>query len=212
MTAKARLLASDLTTPALLDATVISSICFPDDDIANRQAIRETRLPRDVYVQVVDVENLSKSRWEQVEELEAVERGELTRGREVVRLPVASTNSNDDGDEQQQQQSTAIQGVGAAGSSSSSSNAKNATHRLVVQDCKGQKVYALELTRIPKIGIGTLNIGEKILLKKGTIIARGMILLEPATCQILGGKVEAWHKAWVEGRLARLKESVETAR
>lgn len=230
MTAKTRLLASDLTTPGLLDPAATATLCFPPLTTAaaaatttnnstsnsgnNNPPPREARLPRDVYVQVLDVEDISRSRWEQVEELEAVERGERTRGREVIRLPVNGSGGDGDGnggDEQddgswgapppppQQQQGAAAGGGGSS---------RNATHRLVLQDCKGQKVFAVELVRVPRIGVGTLNIGEKILLKKGTVVARGTVLLEPGTCHILGGKVEAWQKAWLEGRLARLRETV----
>lgn len=142
-------------------------------------------------MQVLDIENLSLSVWEQVEELEAIERGERTRGREVIRV-----EADDDG----QQESGRAGEVRAAG--------RNATHRLVVQDCKGTKVFALELKRIEGVGVGKTNIGEKMLLKAGTVVARGTILLEPKQCVLLGGKVEAWQKTWVEGRLARLKESV----
>ncbi|KAF6809426.1 RecQ mediated genome instability protein Rmi1 [Colletotrichum sojae] len=192
-TAKARLLASDLTTPGLLDASATAS--FPPTSGETLEA----RLDRDVPCQVLDVENLSLSRWEQVEELEAVARGEQTTGRRVVRLATAEEpeyDNVDDGDaaprpqRQQQQQK------------------RNATHRLVLQDFKGNKLYAVELRRIEKIGVGSTNIGEKVVLKGGTVIARGTVLLEPERCVVLGGKIEAWQKAWVEGRIARLQEAV----
>lgn len=206
MTAKTRLLASDLTTPGLLDPTQVAQISFPSaGSSVSDPTVRETKLRTDVYTQVLDVENLSRSRWDQVDELEAIERGEFTRGREVVRLVSA------EGEEQTQQPppptapSAALQ---QGGLNHNVHSDKNATHRLVLQDCRGHKIYALELTRIPKIVIGTTNIGEKILLKKGTVVARGTVMLEPTTCEILGGKVEAWQKAWTEGRLARLKEAV----
>ncbi|KUI71981.1 RecQ-mediated genome instability protein 1 [Cytospora mali] len=206
MTAKTRLLASDLTTPGLLDPAAIPTLVFPTG--VTDPSAREARLARDVYVQVVDVENLSRSRWEQVEDLEAIERGEQTRGREVIRLPVGGGGGV--GDEQEAPPQPAAQREVGGGGGGGGGASKNATHRLVLQDCKGQKVFAIELTRIPKIAIGTLNIGEKILLRKGTIVARGTVLLEPNTCHILGGKVDAWQKAWLEGRLARLKETVGT--
>lgn len=199
MTAKTRLLASDLATPGLLDPIKIPTICFPA--AITLPAVNETRLASDVYVQVVDIENLSRSRWEQVDELEAIERGEQTRGREVIRLPV----NNDGCDEPAgpgPPEATMRPRAEVAGS------AKHATHRLVLQDCKGQNVYGLELMRMPEIAIGLLNIGSKILLKKGTVIARGSILLDSKCVQVLGGKIEAWQKAWLDGRLARLKEAV----
>ncbi|KAK4111577.1 hypothetical protein N656DRAFT_755022 [Canariomyces notabilis] len=183
-TARARLLAADLTTPGLLDAGYASAHALPEGLQLSGVTRRESRLPHDVVVQVLDLEDVSRSRWEQVEELEAIQRGEGTRGREVIRLP-----------EQRQQR----QGQSAGG--------KNSTHKLVVQDCKGQKAYALELKRVDRIAVGKTSIGEKILLKAGTTVARGVLMLEPGQCVVLGGKVEAWHRAWVDGRLARLKEA-----
>lgn len=188
MTVKTRLLASDLTTPGLLDSDSVPAISLPSG-ISN-PAVQETRLSHHVYVQVADIEDLAKSRWEQVEELEAIERGEQTRGREIIRLPTNGANTDEhqngtaDGPEAQ------LPAPATATAPAPTSN--KATHRLVLQDCKGQTVYGLELTRIPRIAIGTLNIGEKILLRKGALVARGAIVLEPTTCHILGGKIEAW--------------------
>lgn len=211
-TARARLLAADLTTPGLLDASYAATACLPAAALGAE--VKEARLPRDVVVQVLDVEDVSRSRWEQVEELEAVERGERTRGREIIRLPVGGGEDEDGsedvdrvgdagggGDERQGQG-----GRRAAGATSASAG-KNSTHKLVLQDCKGRKAFGLELKRIDGLGVGKLNIGEKLLLKGGTVIARGSLLLEPANCIILGGKVEAWQKAWTEGRLARLRDA-----
>lgn len=200
MTAKTRLLASDLTTPGLLDTNKMSTICFPA--ATTSPTIKETRLTSDVFAQVVDIENLSRSRWEQLDELEAIERGEQTRGREVIRLPV----NNDDGGGEPA--ATRPPEATARNQAEAAVSAKNKTHRLVLQDPKGQKVYGLELVRVPDIAIGTLNIGAKVLLKKGTVIARGTLLMDPQSTQVLGGKIEAWHKAWLDGRLARLKGAV----
>ncbi|KAI1171702.1 hypothetical protein F4777DRAFT_42968 [Nemania sp. FL0916] len=209
-TVKTRFLAADLTNPALFDAP---SPAFPPN--CSNPELKDVKLTWDIPVQVLDIENLSRSKWDQVEELESIARGEQTRGREIIRLPTAE---EDDGsaDNGQATQATAngagrpgMQGRGASAATAPASAAtKTSTHRLVLQDCKGQKLYGLELKRIEKIGIGTLNIGEKIMLKRGAILARGTLLLDPVTCTVLGGKVEAWHKNWVEGRLARLREAV----
>ncbi|KAF9872824.1 RecQ mediated genome instability protein Rmi1 [Colletotrichum karsti] len=190
-TAKARLLASDLTTPGLLDPATAT---LP----APNASTPETALAHDVPCQVLDVENLTLSRWEQVEELEAIARGEQTTGRRVIRVaPAEDDNVHDNVDE------------GTSGRAQpQAQQRKNATHRLVLQDCKGQKVYAIELRRVEKIGIGKTSAGEKIVLKAGTVLARGTVLLEPERCVMLGGKIDAWQKAWVEGRIARLKNAI----
>lgn len=189
MTVKTRLLASDLTTPGLLDPESIPTISLPSG-ITN-PAIRETRLSRHVYVQVADIEDLARSRWEQVEELEAIERGEQTRGREVIRLPTNGADADELQNGTVNGPSTGV-AVAAAQSGPAVGTSNKASHRLVLQDCKGQTVYGLELTRTPRIAIGTINIGEKILLRKGAVVARGVILLEPSTCHTLGGKIDAW--------------------
>lgn len=179
-TAKARILACDLSSsiPALLDASLP---CLPPS--ADDPRVEQVVLSTPVHVQLLDVENLAQSRWEQVEEIEAIERGEKTRGREVVRV------ANEDSE-----------APAAAGG--------NATHRLVLQDAKGQRIYALEMTRMSaKIGVGKNLIGEKMLLRAGTVIARGTVMLTQDKVVFLGGKVDAWHENWTLTRLARLKEA-----
>ncbi|KAK8150257.1 hypothetical protein G3M48_003323 [Beauveria asiatica] len=218
-TAKARLLACDLTegngattttttttTTSILDADAVAA--FPVDVGSAR--VEKRTLPRDVHVQVLDVENLSLSRWEQVEELEAVERGERRQGREVIR--VTADEEGQGGEEEHGSSSSSSRAAGTQGSGPSGAQqataARNAVHRLVLQDCKGQTVYAVEMKRMDSIGIGKTGIGEKMLLRAGSVVARGSVLLTPDKTVFLGGKVESWHDAWATGRLARLKAAV----
>jgi RecQ-mediated genome instability protein 1 len=204
-----------MTAAGLLDPAYVSTHAFPPD-VTNVEA-REARLRTDVVCQVLDLENLSRSRWEQVEELEAIDRGELMRGRQVVRLPVRGEGEEggdaaaDEPPGETQQPAGQRSQAGAAGQEAAAlaaAGSKNATHRLVLQDCKGQKVFGLELGIVDKIAVGRTNIGEKILIKSGTLVARGTVLLQPSNCVVLGGKVDAWQKAWLHGRLARLREAV----
>ena len=53
-----------------------------------------------------------------------------------------------------------------------------------------------------------MNIGCKVVLNNA-LVARGVVLLEPATTVVLGGKMEELHKAWKEGRKAELKATIE---
>ncbi|TFB07262.1 RecQ-mediated genome instability protein 1 [Trichoderma ghanense] len=204
-TAKARLLASDLTSSSLVDPSMPT--LPPDIDSA---AVAETKLAQNVHVQVLDVENLSASRWEQVEELEAIERGERTRGRQVIRVTAEEDGENEAGDSSftMQASTRAATTGGAGGGTTSSGGGANAVHRLVLQDRQGKRVYAVELKRVQGIAVGKTLIGEKMMLRAGAVVARGTVLLAPETCVLLGGKVDAWHEAWLEGRLARLRESV----
>ncbi|KAI2627861.1 hypothetical protein GGR54DRAFT_628887 [Hypoxylon sp. NC1633] len=200
-TVKTRLLAADLTSPSLLEAPAPA---FPPN-LSNPE-IKSIKLTWDVPVQVMDIDNLSKSKWEQVEELEAIARGEQTRGREIIRLPTGNENEEEDG--VVSEAASTARTNGEANADGAAAAGRNATHRLVLQDCKGQRVHGLELRRIERIGVATLSIGEKVMLRRGATVARGVVLLEPATCVVLGGKVDPWHRAWVDGRLARLREAV----
>jgi RecQ-mediated genome instability protein 1 len=210
---KARLLASDLTALDLLDPTWVTANTLPVEVISDdRGEVREVQLPRDIVLQVLDVVDLSRPKWDAIEELQAIERGEMTRGRMIIRLPPGGAEGaldQDDagaGDAPPEQRAGA--GAGGAGGGVVVGAGRNATHRLTLQDCAGDTIYGLELQRIERIGVGKTNIGEKIRLRQGTAIARGMALLEPGNCESLGGKVEAWHRSWTEGRLARLREEV----
>ncbi|KAK4192217.1 hypothetical protein QBC35DRAFT_243691 [Podospora australis] len=209
-TARSRILASDLTSPGLLDPSYVTSHSFPSQPEISSPNIPERKLASDTIVQILDIENLSKSRWEQVEELEAIARGEEKRGREIVRLPTAAGEDNDNENENGVGTGTQFPTQASAQHREREGNKdRNSTHKLLLQDCQGQTVYGIELKRVDRIGITTTFIGEKMLLKTGTVVARGTVMLEPATCFVLGGKVEAWNKAWLEGRLARLREVAE---
>ncbi|MCJ1362241.1 hypothetical protein MMC16_001343 [Acarospora aff. strigata] len=179
-----RLLASDLTSS--LDPSH-PNLCFPSD--VHDPNVRERRLRGPVAVQVLGVEDMGRSRWEQVEAMEAVERGEGTKGREIIR--VAPGETGDDGGERKT--------VGAA----------VGPHKLLVQDARGMRVYAIELVRVAGVGVG-MSIGCKIVLRD-VVVARGVVLLEPMSTSLLGGKIEGLHRAWRENRKAELKAAIRGA-
>ena len=178
-TAVFRLLASDITT--CLDPT--PSSCFPQG-IQNLQ-IKERRLPGPIVAQILDIEDMSKSRWQQVEAIEALERGEGTKGREIVR--VVPTEDGDD--------------------PSTAGNQSGGPHKLLLQDSAGSRVYGIELRNVEGISL-SMSIGSKIVLKSA-IVARGVVLLESATTTLAGGKIEALHKNWKENRKTDLKAAIE---
>ncbi|MCJ1375828.1 hypothetical protein MMC20_007065 [Loxospora ochrophaea] len=181
-TALFRILASDITTS--LDSS--PSLCFPQE-IQNPR-VEERPLSGSIVVQILDIEDMGKSRWEQIEAIESLERGEGTKGREIIR--VVSTESGEDPGE--------------------TPNSGGGPHKLLLQDTKGLLVYAIELRGVHGIGLG-MSIGSKLTLKNA-LIARGVVLLEPATTTLLGGKIESLHKTWKEERKARLKAALEANR
>lgn len=175
-TAHFRLLASDLITSLARDA------CLPAD-VANPH-VKERRLQGSVPVQILGVEDLTKSRWEQIEAIEAIERGEGTKGREIIR--VTATEEGDDAEAR----------VPTGG-----------THKLLLQDSAGNKVYGLELKPVDGVNL-SMSIGSKLMLRN-PLVARGVVMMEPGNTTMLGGKIEGLHKAWKESRKAELRKGIE---
>lgn len=180
-TASFRLLASDISK--CLDRNATGA--FPND--VSNVNFKERKLQGQIVAQVLAVEDMSKSRWEQVEAIEALERGEGTKGREIIR--VVPTEDGDFAD-------TGVQKGGGP-------------HKVLLQDVQGNCVYAIELKTVEGVGLG-MSMGSKILLSNA-IVARGVVLLEPGTMKILGGKIEALHKAWKENRKVELKAAIEAS-
>ena len=176
-----RLLASDLTQS--LDKA--ASPCLPID-VTNAN-VKERHVPGPVVVQVLGVEDLSKSRWEQIEAIEALERGEGTKGREIIRV---TETAEDD----------------RTGETTSKSGGP---HKILLQDVRGTKVYGMELRQVDGIGLD-MAIGSKISLENVTV-ARGMLLLDSKSTTHLGGRIGTLNEAWKKGRKEELKAAIEAS-
>lgn len=192
-TTRLRLLSADITHPNILYTQTPS---FPPN-ITNAK-LKSSVLNADIPCQILDIEDLSRSKWDLVEALESERKGETTKGREVIRvLPTQPEDST---------QATQFPPTAAAPAAQQKSSGP---FKVLLQDCKGQKVYGFELKRVEKLCYPPgMNIGCKVMLKQGVKVARGMILLEPEFVVVLGGKIEVVDKAWKEGRENRLREAV----
>lgn len=197
-TVKHRLLASNFSTDNIL---MPNTPCFPPG--CTSPNTKEISLLGPIPVQILSIEDISKSRWEQIEAIEAQERGETTKGREVIRVVAAEEGENGQG------QAAVVSRAANNNSNSSSSAAvgvSSGPHKLVLQDMKGQTIFAFELKRIPKVEVG-MSIGSKMVLKN-VMIARGMVMLEPERVVVLGGKIDVLHRAWLENKKKTLMEAV----
>ncbi|KAJ5766919.1 uncharacterized protein N7511_004535 [Penicillium nucicola] len=190
-TAIFRLLASDIR-----ESLSRHRSCVLPPNIAT-PTVQELRLQGAIPVQVLDIEDIGTSLWSQIEAIERVERGEAIRGREIVRTiaigedPEASENNRSNNN------------IAAPGNSGSG------PHRLMIQDAAGTVAIGVEMQRIEGISLDKPGIGAKLLLRNPTV-ARGMVLLTPATVTVLGGKIEALDKNRKEGRKARLLEKTSS--
>lgn len=187
-TALFRLLASDFTIS--LSKADCNSL-LPTD--INDASTKERRLSGDVPVQMLSVEDVGSSKWSQIEAMERIERGEEVRGREIVRtVDVDSANAR---------------GAGAASTTAVSSRGP---HKFVLQDAKGTKLVAFEKEKIAKMGLGDKEclIGMKVVVKKGAVVRRGIVMLSTSNVSVLGGKVDAWDEAWKKDAKKRLMDAV----
>lgn len=174
-TAVFRLLATDITTTLNQPTASV----FPPDILKGTTQSRFVAGP--ILCQVLDIEDIGHSRWSQVESIEAKERGEMTKGREIVRV-VEQENENT---------SEAVAPVQSKG-----------PFKLLLQDAKGLKMYAFDLRGIE--GLNTsMTMGVKLILRN-LDVRRGVVMLEPSSVQIMGGKLEPLDKAWKESRKERL--------
>ncbi|KAF2481461.1 hypothetical protein BDY17DRAFT_326149 [Neohortaea acidophila] len=181
-TALFRLLSSDLTSS--VQRTPPISI-FPPD-ISNPE-IKERKLTGPVAVQVLDVEDIGRSRWSQVEAIEAQERGEMTKGREIIRV-VADESTTD----------------GEPGAQANTSTGASGPFMFLLQDAAGTKAFAFDMSPMANVNMQKLSIGAKLVLRD-LLVARGVVLLAPNGVEVLGGKVEAWDTKWKAERKAALK-------
>lgn len=127
-----------------------------------------------------------------MEAIERVERGEAIRGREIVR----TVNVGEDS-EAAAAENNSNQNAGGGGGDS------NGPHRLILQDAAGTRAVGLEFAKVNGIGLGKLAIGAKVVVRDVTV-ARGLVMLTPESCVVLGGKIEGLDVQWREGRKERL--------
>ncbi|KAK5172678.1 uncharacterized protein LTR77_002798 [Saxophila tyrrhenica] len=180
-TALFRILSTDLTVavqPPSPNALFPANVASPE--------VKDRKLNGQITVQVLDIEDIGHSCWSQVENLEAIERGEMTKGREVIRVVDDELNTD--------------QNRTPANNPSISSG----PHKLLIQDAKGTKAFAFESEFVTGIGVSQLSIGGKLVLNDA-LVARGVIMLDRRAVEVLGGKVEAWDKKWRADRKESLK-------
>lgn len=130
-TAKVRLLNAEITN------AFAPSTALPSD--IHDATLKERRMQGPIVVQVLDVSDMTRSLWSQVEAIEAAERGEGKKGREVIRVVVSDQSS-------ETLESTAFEG---------------GMHKLLLQDAKGVRVFGLELKKVKGLRLG-MNIGTKV--------------------------------------------------
>lgn len=185
-TALFRLLQSDIR--GSLTASPINTLPTTATDPTTKTSVLRGTIP----VQILDIHDIGHSTWSQISLLEAAARGEMTKGREIIRLaPEAVDGANAD--------------VEAGDNGAVGDGRARGPLKVLMQDINGMQIYGFELQRVE--ALGPLGIGAKVLLKD-VVVNRGVVMLEARTVEVLGGKVEAWDKAWRKERIKELRRRV----
>jgi len=158
-----------------------SSNTFPSNILDG--TIKERKLAGPVAVQVVDMLDIGSSRWSQAEALLSEQRGETTRGREIIR----TVPNEENGEETRPTQSSG-------------------PFKVTLQDAAGVCVYGFERE---SVGVAGMSIGGKMVLRNVTD-ARGLLDLEPSSVTVVGGKIDELQKKWMEGRLEVLRAGIDS--
>ena len=147
-----RLLNSDFTQSLLPQANTT----FPSDFHINKRYFPPApgvTLPGPIAVQVVDIVDIGLSTMVQLESLEMAERGEVMKGREVIRVVPA-------------EEAVGAQvpgGGGNTGESSATGKATRGPHKVLMEDASGQRAWGLELEKVPGLEIGgKMKLGVKV--------------------------------------------------
>lgn len=233
-TAHFRILASDITTS--LRPTSTSDVLPPDVSDVNIKDRRLSGTVIVQVLDVIDVGSSKWSQVEAIERVERGEEVRGREVIRTVDSMEEEDGSGADPAAEAGRAPSARPNNAAAGASDQFATRKLSMgpHKLLLQDAKGTKVLAFELVKIPGVALSiaasaalpVLNqqssirpntvsiddagmfIGCKILLKPGTIVRRGMAMLTPDNCSVLGGKVEAWDTKWKKERKQRLTSLV----
>ena len=178
-------------------------------------------------MQVVDIVDLALSNMEQLESLEMAERGEVKKGREVIRvIPV--------------EDAVGTQAPGNPGENPGA-KATRGPHKVLMEDACGRRAWGFEMERVPGLEIGgKMKLGVKVclllrwmnyfmymwcfknalseivanrriilkLVLKNAPVMRELVMLQPSNTTVLGGGIGEWDQAWIEKRKAQLEAAI----
>lgn len=152
-----------------------------------------SRTDRDLLFQILMVENTSRSKLNQIDDiktkldpnLQRVDRLKTSKDKVVV-----NQVDMDDDEPRAEDVPNTIQ--------------TKAVFRFVLQDRKGSLFYATNSTPLPWLQVCML--GSKVIIKRGSIFNRGVFILQEPNVLFLGGI----NRAWNENRDGKLCEYLES--
>ncbi|QLL34790.1 hypothetical protein HG536_0H01650 [Torulaspora globosa] len=166
-----------------------NDVWLPNTTVAEQ---KHCLVSRELLFQILIVEDISKSKLSQIEDITArlnpnnqrIDR--LSSGREKIVINQVNVESEE----------TNIE--------TSSPPNKKTVYRLTLQDKSGAIFFALNVTNLPWLSVCML--GSKLIISMGTQFIRGVFLLNDTNCIFLGGVNQTWN----ENRELKLQDYLES--
>ncbi|RPA84330.1 hypothetical protein BJ508DRAFT_206240 [Ascobolus immersus RN42] len=177
-----------LSQPISTTLQPASNTCFPAT-IHDPTSIGKSQiLAGPIACQVIAIEDIGSSKFDQLERLEMKARGEAKRGNQVIQI----TAEGDD--------VVALKPWEQA--------ARAGPHKLLLEDAVGRRVWAFENGPVDGVGL-EMNLGCKMVLQT-VLVLRGVVMIDSGCARVLGGKVEELNKAWEgDGKRAWLQRMID---
>ncbi|KAH3682710.1 hypothetical protein WICPIJ_006316 [Wickerhamomyces pijperi] len=182
-----------------------------------------SKITHETLFQVVWVENISMSKAVILDELKVLNGGSENSGVGADRLRFGNKRATsgaqpnpadrvirdvviDDEDQQQDGGNKDHHQVGNSGIQSS-----KCFYKLTLQDSQKNLIYAIEMEKLPFLSGAVsltgwpIHLGSKLLLKEGTDIIKGVIMLRRNDVEFIGGSVRDWNTG-LEERIIKIME------
>lgn len=197
-----------LEDPNSLIVKAFNNETWPTKDIFQQKLIT---VNRPLLFQVCMIENISRSKLTQVDELQVVidprrqKVDRLSTSRDCQQL-ISEVNLDDDDDDG----TTSYHNNSGVGNGDSNyTNNKDAgnlnqhVYKLILQDKKGNLFYAINLDPIP--ALKTCFLGSKLIILPGAKFNRGMFTFNNSTVKLMYGLIQQWN----DGKLQKVTEYLQ---
>lgn len=179
------LLGEDITSLGYVDRSSLSArdlavlkVWETDVWLHDKNPIQQpfTILPRDALFQILMIENVSRSKLIQIDDIDnrlnpAKQKVDRLQNSKVV---INQVNlENDDGVDNER-------------------NIGKDVFKLTLQDKSGKMFYAINSNNLPWIGVCML--GSKLIIKSGASFNRGVFIIKDSDCTFLGGINRTWNE------------------
>lgn len=164
-------------------------------------------LDRPLLFQVCMIDNVSRSKLTQVDELQVmidprrqkVDRLSTSRDRQEL---ISEVNIDEDDDNNGVTSSNANNNQ-TTSAAKETGNLNQHVYKLTLQDKNGNLFYAINLESIP--GLKTCFFGSKLILLPGAVFNRGMFTFTNSTVKLMYGLIQQWN----EGKLQKVSDYLQ---